>query len=85
MGTIQMEKIAVNVVGEREKQDGKDVFIATSPDVNVFAEGKTIDEAMEKFREGVKFHLESFPEERKSLIVEEKERYEMPLLTRMFL
>jgi len=85
MKIIQMEKIAVNVVVEREKCDGREVFIATSPDVNVFAEGKTIDEAMEKFKEGVKFHLESFPEERKSLIVEEKDRYEMPLLTRMFL
>ena len=85
MKTIQMEKMAVNVVIEREKVGGREVFIATSPDVNVFAEGKTIDEAMEKFREGVKFHLESFPEERKALIVEEQNKYEMPLVARIFL
>ncbi len=60
-----MEKMAVNVVVEREKQDGKEMFIATSPDVKVFAEGRTIDEGMERFREGVRFHLENFPEEEK--------------------
>jgi len=85
MGTIQMEKMAVNVVVEREKQHGKEIFIATSPDVNVFAEGRTIDEVMEKFREGVKFHLENFPEEKKSLMIEEGDKYEMPLVTRIFL
>jgi len=85
MKTVQMEKIAVNVVVEREKVDGREVFIASSPDINVFAEGKNIDEAMEKFREGVKFHLESFPEERKNLAVGEQDRYEMPLVARIFL
>ena len=79
-------KIGLNIVIEREKvSNGCDIFIATSPDINVFVEGKTIDEAVDNFIEGAKFHLESFPEERKSLIVEEKDRYEMPLLTRMFL
>jgi len=31
MKTIQIEKIAVNVVVEREKQDGKEMFIANQP------------------------------------------------------
>ncbi|OYT41832.1 hypothetical protein B6U80_00255 [Candidatus Pacearchaeota archaeon ex4484_26] len=79
-------KIGVNIIIEREKQNGKVVFIASSPDVNVFAEGKTIDEAKRKFIEGVKIHLKTFPEEKASLIKEQKEQeYEMPLVTKVFL
>jgi len=61
-------KIGLNIVIERENSH----FIATSPDINVFSEGKTIDEAVDKFIEGAKFHLDSFPEERKNLIEVEK-------------
>ena len=75
-----MEKIGLNIVIEREKSS----FIATSPDINVFAEGKTIDEAIKNFKEGAEFHLESFPEERKSLIQNEG-KFEMPMLTKIFL
>ena len=76
-----MEKIGLNIVIEREKSR----FIATSPDINVFAEGKTIDEAVSKFREGARFHLESFPEERISLMESNEEKFEMPMLTKIFL
>jgi len=76
-----MEKIGLNIVIEREKSR----FIATSPDINVFAEGRTIDEAVSKFREGARFHLESFPEERNSLIESDEEKFEMPMLTKIFL
>ena len=76
-----MEKIGLNIVIEREKTK----FIATSLDINVFAEGRTIDEAVSKFREGARFHLESFPEERNSLIESDEEKFEMPMLTKIFL
>ena len=76
-------KIGVNIVIEREIQNNKDIFIASSPDLNVLAEGKTIDEAKQKFIEGVRAHLHNFPEEKNLLA--EKERYEMPLVTRVFL
>ena len=60
-----MGKIGVNIIIEREKKGSEIVFVASSPDVNVFAEGKNIDEVREKFIEGAKHHLEAFPEERK--------------------
>ncbi len=58
-------KVGLNIVIEREKvANGENVFVATSPDINVFVEGVTIDEAISKFIDGAKFHLESFPEEK---------------------
>ena len=59
-----MEDIEINLLIEKEGN----TFMASSPEVNVFAEGKTIDEAKDKFISGVNFHLESFPEERKRLM-----------------
>ena len=59
------KKFAVNIIIEREFVDGVETFIASSPDINVFAEGRNIDEAKRKFLEGVNFHLKAFPEERK--------------------
>ena len=53
--------------------------------LNMLAEGRTIDEAVSKFREGARFHLESFPEERNSLIESDEEKFEMPMLTKIFL
>lgn len=79
------KKIGFNIIIENEKVKNKIVYIASSPDINVFAEGKSIDEAKSKFIKAVKFHLKNFPEDRKALIVEEKQIYEMPLLTRAFL
>ena len=61
-------KTGINIIIEREKQDSGTVFIASSPDVNVFAEGVSIDEAKSKFMEGVKHHFETFPEERSELL-----------------
>ena len=78
-----MGKIGVNIIIEREKKGSEIVFVASSPDVNVFVEGKNIDEVREKFIEGVKHHLEAFPEERILLI--EKENFEMPMIQRIFL
>mgnify|MGYP001576210734 CR=1 FL=1 len=64
-----MEKeIGIDIVIEREEVEGETVFIASSPDINVFAEGKTIEESTENFIEGAKNHLETFPEERQFLI-----------------
>lgn len=55
-------KVGLNIIIKREKVSNVDeVFIATSPDINIFVEGKTIDEAVGKFIEGAKFHLESLP------------------------
>lgn len=76
-------KIGINIIIEREKQGNKTIFIASSPDINVFAEGKTIDEAQNKFVKAVKFHLKNFPEDKELLT--KKEECEMPLITRMFL
>ena len=75
-----MKKIGLNIVIEREKS----FFIATSPDINVFAEGESIEEAIEKFKEGAEFHLESFPEEKK-LLIQGDNKFEMPVLTKIFL
>ena len=80
-----MEKIGLNIVIEKGKVKNRIMFIASSPDINVFAEGKTIDEAVNKFTEGARFHLESFPEERGSLIKSDEEKFEMPMLTKVFL
>ena len=80
-----MNKIGINIVIEREKKGSETIFIASSPDINVFAEGKNIDEVKEKFIEGVKNHFETFPEDRKSLISGEEERFEMPMIQRIFL
>ena len=78
--------VGLNIVIEREKvADGEDIFIATSPDINVFVEGLTIDEAISKFVDGAKFHLESFPEEKEELIRSDEEKFEMPMVTRVFL
>ena len=80
-----MEEIGINIVIEREEVDGKTVFIASSPDINVLAEGETIEEATIKFSEGAKHHLETFPEERNFLIKKEEKKYEMPIITKVFL
>lgn len=77
------QEIGIDIVIEREEVDGESVFIASSPDLNVFAEGKTIEQATKNFIEGTKTHLESFPEERQFLI--KKVKHEMPMLTRVFL
>ncbi len=79
-----MNKIGINIVIEREKKDSDITFIASSPDVNVFAEGKNIDEVKEKFVKGVKNHFETFPEDKK-LLISEKEKFEMPMIQRIFL
>ena len=79
-------KVGLNIVIEREKvANGEDIFIATSPDINVFVEGVTIDEAISKFVDGAKFHLESFPEEKDELIQSDEEKFEMPMVTKVFL
>ncbi len=78
-----MASLGINIVIEREKRDSKIIFIVSSPDVNVFAEGKDIDEVREKFIEGVRHHLETFPEERELLI--KKGNSEMPMVQRIFL
>ena len=77
------KKIGINIIIEKEKQDSDIIFVASSPDINVFAEGKDIDEVKSKFIEGVKHHLETFPEE-KGLLVK-KEKVEMPMIQRIFL
>jgi len=78
-----MNKFGVNIIIETEKVENKTIFIASSPDINVFVEGSTIEEAKEKFIDGVKSHLKTFPEE-KQLLMQNKE-YDMPLVTKVFL
>ena len=79
-----MEKrTGINLIIEREKQGSEVIFVASSPDINVFTEGKNIDEAREKFIMGVKHHFETFPEEKELLIA--KEKFEMPMIQRIFL
>jgi len=80
-----MGKIGINIVIERERKDSEVVFIASSPDINVFVEGKDIDEARNKFIRAVKHHLETFPNERVSLTKEKNFEFEMPLIQRIFL
>jgi len=77
------EKTGINVVIEKETKNSETIFIASSPDVNVFAEGRDIDEARNKFIEGATHHFQTFPEEKKLLM--EKEKFEMPMIQRIFL
>ena len=77
-----MDKIGINILIEREKKGSEIVFIASSPDINVFAEGKDIDEVKEKFTEGVKHHFENFPEDKRLLM--KKENFE-PMIQKIFL
>ena len=79
------KEFALNIMIEREKVNNKDIFIASSPDINVLAEGKSIDEAKKKFLDGVKTHLENFPEDKECLMIQKKEKYEMPMISRIFL
>jgi hypothetical protein len=79
------KRISVNVIIEREKIGEKDVFIASSPDTNILAGGDSIDEAKKKFLDGLKIHLDTFPEEKNCLIAKQEEKYEMPMITRIFL
>ena len=58
----------IDIVIEKEKVKGENVFIAWSHDVNVFAEGKTIEKAIKKFLDGAKFHFENFSEDRTFLV-----------------
>lgn len=77
------KKVCINIIIEKEKQDSNIVFVASSPDINVFAEGKDETEAKNKFIEGVKYHFEVFPEERELLT--KKDKCEMPMIQRIFL
>ena len=74
-----MEEVGVNIIIEREEN----VFIVSSPDINVFVEGSTIDEVKKKFSDAVAHHLETFPEERQVLV--RKEKFEMPMIQRIFI
>jgi predicted RNase H-like HicB family nuclease len=76
-------EIGLDIIIEREEVAEETVFIASSPDINVFAEGKTIEIATRNFVEGAKSHLETFPEERN--LLNKKIKKEMPMLTRVFL
>lgn len=78
-----MARLGINIVIEREKRDSEIIFIVSSPDVNVFAEGKDIDKVKDRFIKGVRHHLETFPEERELLI--KKENSDMPMVQRIFL
>ncbi len=80
-----MNKIGINIVIERERKNSEVVFIASSPDINVFAEGKDIDEVRKKFIKAVKHHFETFPEERISITKEKNFEFEMPIIQRIFL
>ena len=79
------DKIGVTIIIEKENVNGVSVFIASSPEVNVIAEGKSVEEAKAKFVRGVKAHLETFPEEKELLVKSEEERYEMPMVSKVFL
>ena len=68
-------KVGINIIIEAERHKDKTVFIASSPDINVLAEGNSIDEARGSFIAGVKNHLRVFPEERKALYEEAEERF----------
>lgn len=81
------DKISINLIIEKEGG----TFIASSPDINVFAEGKTVEEAKEKFLDGVDFYFESYPEEKKFFIpkndevVITKQKIELPMIQKIFL
>lgn len=74
-----MENIEINLLIEKEGN----TFIASSPEINVFAEGKTIDEAKDKFISGVSFYFESFPEDKQRFI--EKDKLRMPIIQKVLI
>lgn len=76
------DKLGVNVIIEVERQRNRTAFVASSPDINVLAEGETIDEAKDRFTKAVKFHLKNFPEDKKTL---KDNKFEMPMVAKIFL
>lgn len=81
------DRIGINLIIEEE--DG--AFIASSPDINVFAEGKTVEEAKKKFLSGVDFYFESFPEEKRFFLPKKeeavitKQKIKLPMIQKIFL
>lgn len=57
-------EISIDIVIETEEVDGKTVFIASSPDINVLAEGESAEEAAKKFIKGAKTHFETFQKQK---------------------
>jgi len=55
-------EIGLDIFIETEEVEGETAFIASSPDINVLAEGETAEEAVINFIEGAKTHFETFPE-----------------------
>jgi len=60
----------MEILIEKEIVGKNTIFIASSKDINVFAEGKTIEEAIKRFVSGLLYHLKTFPEEREKLLSE---------------
>ena len=82
---MENKKIGINIIIERELVGKREIFITSSPDINVVAEGESIEEAKSKFLKGATIHLKNFPNERICLSDKNEEKLEMPMLSRIFL
>ena len=56
----------VNILIESENVNGKLIYIASSPDINIFTEAPTVEEVKKKFIVAIKHHFKVFPEEKSS-------------------
>ena len=73
---MEEKKYFLDVVINKEKlSDGKDVFVALCPSVNVVSQGSNVEEAMKNIKEAVELYLEEMPEAYEEL---EFTRREMP-------
>lgn len=73
--------ISMNIVVREDKVDNKKVFVVNNEELGVSDFGDTLDEAMDNFRKSAKMYLETYPEKKQMLIIDES-----PLLvSRIFL
>ena len=77
-----VDGINMNIVVREDEVDEKKVFVINNEELGISDFGDTLDEAMINFRKSAKLYLETYPEKKEQLMVEEKS----PLLvSRIFL
>ncbi|KHO55038.1 MAG: hypothetical protein QT10_C0007G0024 [archaeon GW2011_AR19] len=63
------------VINKEKLSDGKDIFVALCPSLDVASQGESVEEAIKNIKEAVELYLEEMPEAYEEL---EFTRSEMP-------